>query len=182
MSEKNITPGYERTPELRNHQGMARIRRWSYLLDKAFRIPGTRMRFGWDAIVGLMPGLGDAVTALFSLSLLVQAFRIRIPGVVRVRMFINVIIDLLVGAIPVLGDLFDFAWKANSRNLELLERHATGIAEPTAADWVFVAGSVAFVVLLVTLPLFALAAVVDALLPGWSSPISWRLLLGVAGL
>ncbi len=167
--------------ELASTQDLARIRRWSYLLDRVFRVPGTRIRFGWDSIVGLVPGVGDAVTALVSLFLLVQAFRIRIPGIVRARMFIYVIVDVTIGAIPLLGDLFDLIWKANTRNLELLERHASGSAEPTTADWIFVAGSAAIVVMIVILPFYALAALLDSQLPGWVPPISWRLLLGAAG-
>jgi hypothetical protein len=176
MYDETSLPHTEQ-PDIRNGDRMARIRRWSHLMDKAFRVPGTRLRFGWDAIVGLVPGVGDAATALFSLFILVHAFRIRVPGVVRARMLLNIGIDFVVGAVPLLGDLFDFAWKANSRNLELLERYAAGPARPTAGDWIMVLGSVAAVLLLLAIPLLALAFLLGSLRPGWSSPPAWRLLL-----
>jgi hypothetical protein len=163
----------------RNSDRLGRIRRWSHLLDSAFRVPGTSIRFGWDAIVGLIPGIGDSITALFSLFILVHAFRIRVPGIVRARMFINVGVDLLIGAIPFLGDIFDVAWKSNTRNLELLERHASGVAESTAADWVMVLGSVGVVLLVLVIPILLLAALIGLISSGWGSPPAWRLLLAV---
>ncbi len=134
-------------------------------MDEAFRVPGTRFRFGWDAILGLVPGIGDAATALFSLFILIHAFRIRVPPIVRTRMFMNVAIDLVVGSIPLLGDVFDFAWKANTRNLDLLERHAAGIAKGTAADWVFVVGVVVLAVLLLAIPILLAVALLHSLPP-----------------
>ena len=127
------------------------LRRWSVLLDSAFRVPGTRVTFGLDPLLGLIPGLGDLTTPLFAALLLVHAVRLRIPRVVQLRMLINAAIDFGVGAIPVVGDLFDVGWKANVRNLDLLERHARPGTQASAADWVFV--------LLVLVVLFAFAAI-----------------------
>jgi hypothetical protein len=92
--------------------------------DELFRIPGTRIRFGLDALVGLIPGVGDALTGGVSVYLLVTATRMGAPPSVVARMAGNVALDLLVGAIPLLGDLFDLGWKANVRNVRLLEQHA----------------------------------------------------------
>ena len=132
-------------------RAVAALRKWSVLLDSAFRVPGSRLTFGLDPLLGLIPGLGDLVTPLFAALLLLHAVRLHIPRVVQVRMLINAAIDFGVGAIPVVGDLFDFGWKANVRNLALLERHARAGVAPTAGDWVFV--------LLVIAVLFALAAI-----------------------
>ncbi|MDQ3346379.1 MAG: DUF4112 domain-containing protein, partial [Acidobacteriota bacterium] len=98
---------------------LAALRRWSVVLDSAFRIPGTSVRFGMDPVLGLVPGMGDVTTPLFSAVLLLQAVRLRIPKVVQLRMLLNAAIDLAIGLVPLVGDLFDFAWKANVRNLAL---------------------------------------------------------------
>ncbi len=95
----------------------------SRLLDNAFTVPGTQYRFGLDALIGLVPGLGDAVSALFSGYLILQASRLGAPRSVVSRMIANVAIDTVVGWVPLLGDLFDVAWKSNLKNMALLEGH-----------------------------------------------------------
>lgn len=139
------------------------LRRWATLLDAAFGIPGTRFRFGLDALIGLVPGAGDAVAGLFSLGILVQAARMGVPRVVVLRMVFNALLDLLVGAIPLVGDLFDIGWKANLRNVNLLDRYVLGgQRRPTRGDYLFVGGLVAVMVAAALLPV-----VVLALLIGW---------------
>ncbi len=128
------------------------LRHWSYLLDEAFRIPGTRFRFGWDPIIGLFPGLGDMLTGLFSCLILLQGFRMRLPKVVQARMVFNVLIDVVVGSLPLVGDLFDFAWKSNKMNMRLLERHAYEQTKPTVGDWIFVGVMISLLVLCVAVP------------------------------
>jgi hypothetical protein len=115
-----------------------RLRRLTALFDSAFRIPGTRIRFGLDPIVGLIPGLGDMTSPVLGFLILWHAARVRVPKVVLLRMVLNALIDAGVGSIPLVGDLFDFAWKSNEWNLTLLERHARAGSPPTAADWLFV--------------------------------------------
>jgi len=132
---------------------LAALRKWSVLLDSAFRVPGTTLTFGLDPILGLIPGLGDLTTPLFAVLLLVHAVRMRIPRVVQVRMLINAIIDFLIGFIPIIGDLFDFGWKANVRNLALLERHAHPESQATAGDWVFVLSIVGVLIAVMVIPL-----------------------------
>jgi uncharacterized protein DUF4112 len=117
---------------------LAALRKWSVLLDSAFRVPGTSMTFGLDPILGLIPGLGDLTSPLFAGLLLFHAARMRIPRVVQVRMVVNALIDFAVGFIPVLGDIFDFGWKANVKNLALLERYAHSGAKAALGDWLFV--------------------------------------------
>lgn len=139
------------------------LRRLTRLLDDQFRVPGTRLRFGWDPIVGLIPGLGDAVPPIFSALVLLQALHMRIPPVAQARMLLNVLIDLLLGAVPLAGDLFDFAWKSNARNLALLERHAEQVGPPRAADWAFVVLALAVLVGCAALPVVLLAWLVSRL-------------------
>ncbi|HXH06260.1 MAG TPA: DUF4112 domain-containing protein, partial [Vicinamibacterales bacterium] len=100
------------------------LRRLARLLDAAVRIPGTRIRVGLDPLVGLIPGLGDVVSPLFTGLVLVHAWRRRVPAVVMARMLVNAGLDALLGAVPVVGDAADIFWKAASANVRLLERHA----------------------------------------------------------
>ena len=104
-------------------KALARLQRFSKFLDAEFRVPGTQIRLGLDAILGLIPGIGDSASALMSLYVLFEAFRYDIPGSVRGKMIGNVVIDVLVGFVPVLGDVFDIFFKANLRNTELLSEH-----------------------------------------------------------
>ncbi len=136
---------------------IAALRKWSVLLDSAFRVPGTNLSFGLDPIIGLIPGLGDLTTPIFSALLLLHAVRLRIPRVVQLRMLMNSAIDLGVGAIPFVGDFFDFGWKANVRNLALLERHAHPGAKAGRSDWIFVGVVLAILVLVAAVPLILTA-------------------------
>ena len=121
-----------------NPETLDSLRRYAVLLDSRFRIPGTGIRFGLDAIIGLIPGVGDVSTPIFATLLLLQGVRMRLPVVVQARMVLNAAIDMLLGFIPVLGDLVDIGFKANLRNLALLERHARPGVEPSRSDYVFV--------------------------------------------
>jgi hypothetical protein len=102
---------------------LERLRTLSRLLDSAFVIPGTRYRVGLDAIVGLVPGIGDAIGAIFSLYIIFQAARMGVPRATLVRMLGNVGVDTIIGEIPLLGDLFDAGFKSNIKNVSLIERH-----------------------------------------------------------
>jgi Domain of unknown function (DUF4112) len=113
---------------------MAHLRALSRLLDDAYTIPGTRYRFGWDSLIGLIPGLGDAIGAIFSSYIILHASRLGAPKSVITRMIANAGIDTVVGWVPILGDLFDVAWKANTRNLQLLEQHLERPAEARASS------------------------------------------------
>ncbi len=133
-----------------------RLRRWSYLLDSAFRIPGTNIRFGWDPIVGLIPGVGDLSSPLFTVLLFTQALRMRVPRIVLGRMLINAGVDALLGFFPIIGNIVDVGWKANARNMALLERHAEPGVPPRRADVVWVYGVIILLVFLAMLPALAL--------------------------
>ena len=145
---RRLTPGQEQRLEL--------LRRVARMLDSALPVPGTSFRFGLDPILGLIPGLGDLVSPLFTLGMLFQARDLGVPRVVQLRMIFNVAIDVLTGFVPLIGDLFDFAWKANNRNLALLERHAYEEHEPSAGDWAFVVVCVALLVVIAAVPFLLL--------------------------
>jgi len=102
-------------------EAVERLRRVARLLDSKFRFPGTRLRFGADALLGLVPGLGDAATAAISLYILAEAARLGVGLPTLMRMAWNVAVDFGLGAVPLLGDVFDLFWKSNLRNVELLE-------------------------------------------------------------
>lgn len=102
---------------------LRRVRLLARLLDDAFKIPGTKFRVGWDGIIGLAPGIGDLLTMGVSLYLIYEAYRLGASRRTLAAMGTNVAIDTLVGAIPAIGDVFDVAWKANRKNVQLLERH-----------------------------------------------------------
>lgn len=136
---------------------LAALRRWSVLLDSAFRVPGTSLTFGLDPLLGLIPVLGDLAAPLFTGLLLLHAVRLRLPRVVQLRMLLNAAIDFAIGIVPVVGDLFDFGWKANVRNLELLERHAAPGSKARPGDWAFVAAVLAALLLAALTPLLLLA-------------------------
>jgi Domain of unknown function (DUF4112) len=138
-------------------RALAALRRWSALLDSAFRVPGTSLRFGLDPILGLLPGLGDVITPAFSALLLVHGVRLRVPRVVLVRMLMNAVFDFVLGAVPVIGDLFDIGWKANLRNLALLERHARPGVPPSTGDWIFVFGVIGVLAAVAALPVLLVA-------------------------
>ena len=114
-------------------------------MDSAYRVPGTRLRFGWDPIVGLVPGVGDVATASFAVTILYHAYLLGVPKVVMGRMLLNILLDLAAGLVPFAGDIADVAWKSNSANLALLERHERPGVKPTSGDWAIVL--LAFVVI-----------------------------------
>lgn len=101
---------------------MKRLDRLAWLLDESIRLPGG-YRIGLDSLVGLIPGIGDGVGAITSSYVLIEGYRAGAPRSVMARMVVNVLVEALVGVVPVLGDLFDMAWKSNSRNVALLQRH-----------------------------------------------------------
>ena len=147
---RQLTPG--QTQRLQALRGIAR------LLDSAFLVPGTSYRIGLDPILGLIPGIGDLVSPIFTIGLLWQSRDLGLPRVVQMRMLFNVAIDALCGAVPLIGDLVDFAWKSNDMNMVLLERHAQEEHPPSAGDWLFV--------IALTVLLLAMAAI-PFIVAGW---------------
>ena len=120
-------------------KGLDRLRGIATVLDDAIRIPGTNIRFGLDALLGLLPGAGDAVTGGVAAYAIVLAARLGAPPVVIARMAMNVLIDVATGTIPVLGDIFDVGWKSNRKNVQLLERYHTEPQQVKRGSWAMVA-------------------------------------------
>lgn len=96
------------------------LKRLAYLLDDKFKIPFTRYRLGWDFIIGLIPVAGDILTAIVSIHILVAARKYGVKGRVMWRMLANILIDVALGAIPLIGDVVDATWKSNAMNVKLL--------------------------------------------------------------
>jgi hypothetical protein len=125
------------------------------VLDDGIRVPGTRIGFGLDALLGFfLPAVGDAATGVASVALLALAWRRRVPVVTMLRMVLNIAIDALLGSVPVAGDVFDLFWRSNRRNLELVERHqGAAHPEPSTGDYVVVAAAFVVAVVAVLTPI-----------------------------
>lgn len=152
---RSLTPAQE--------QRLASLRRIAELLDDAFVVPGTTYRVGLDPLIGLIPAIGDLISPLFTIGMLLHARELGVPKVIQARMLINVAIDTVVGLVPVFGDLFDFAWKSNNKNLALLELHAREERSGTPEDWAFVTLMIALVVLIAAIPLVLLGWLLSAI-------------------
>ena len=114
----------------------------AHLLDDFVRVPGTNIRFGLDGVIALVPGVGDLLQGLASTILILAAWARGVPPVTLVRMVANVGIEVLVGTVPVLGDMFDIAWKANRRNYALLTGSLAAPVEEKRRSWWFFCGAV----------------------------------------
>jgi hypothetical protein len=123
------------------------------LLDDIFRLPGTKIRFGLDALIGWIPGVGDGVTGIASFLIVFASWRRGAKGVTLARMIANVLLETVIGAIPVAGDVFHVIWKANRRNYRLLlrEREQPGLS--ASRDWMFLAVLLLAVILAAAIPI-----------------------------
>ncbi len=110
----------------------------SHYLDGLFRVPGTGWRFGLDSLIGLIPNVGDTLTSFASFYILVAGVRYGVPKITLLRMAFNIGLDYVVGSIPFLGDAFDFFWKSNKQNMDLIRERGTGKGKGTTGDYVFV--------------------------------------------
>ena len=142
-------------------RGLALLRRWTRLFDSAIGIPGTNIRFGLDPILGLIPGIGDLASPVLTVAILWHAAKLRVPKVVLARMVFNALIDAIGGALPVIGDLFDFGWKATEWNMALLERHAAPGRPATSADYLVVTLCTLVVIVAALIPIVIAWAAID---------------------
>ena len=110
----------------------------SHYLDGLFRIPGTGWRFGLDSVIGLIPNVGDTLTSFASFYILFAGVRYGVPKITLLRMAFNIGLDYVVGTIPFIGDAFDFFWKSNKQNMDLIRERGTGKNKGTTGDYVFV--------------------------------------------
>ena len=126
MRTQSFGINFDIAPPLSRAERVARLDALATLLDTAFLLPGTNIRFGLDALIGLVPVIGDAVTTLISLYIVREARALGVSRFVIARMLANVAIDGMVGAVPFVGDMFDVAWRANRRNIALLRNALAG--------------------------------------------------------
>ncbi len=138
---KSVDAGDDAGLELDGRAG--NLRTLARVLDSAFAIPGTGIRVGADSIVGLVPVVGDIAGAALSGYIVLVSARLGAPASTLARMVINIGIDTVVGSVPVLGDMFDVGWRANMRNVDLLDRHLGGSEKSRRANRLVVAGVVA---------------------------------------
>ena len=128
---------------------LQRIRSLTHVLDNAIAIPGTRIRVGLDPLLGLLPGGGDVAGAVLSAYIVLEAARFGLPKETLMRMLTNLLLDMVLGTVPLVGDFFDATWKANSRNLDLLEAHIKNPKPQRASDRLFLIFLIAALVLIV---------------------------------
>ncbi|MFN2532349.1 MAG: DUF4112 domain-containing protein [Pyrinomonadaceae bacterium] len=146
MNAVNFEEGGFKSPSVTQSADVERsLERLSWLMDDLFRIPVIGWRFGLDALIGLIPGLGDTATSLVSFYILASAVRYRVPKITLLRMGFNIGIDYLLGSLPLVGDVFDAWWKSNQMNVALLKKRALVEDQRDArggklSDWLFVGG------------------------------------------
>ena len=145
-----------------------RLARLAWLLDNSIPLPGTPYRIGLDAIIGLVPGLGDVIGVLLSSYIVREAARLGAPPSVLTRMAFNVAVEGLVGLVPFLGDVFDAAWKANARNLALLDAHFRDPRRTKKSSRLFVAGLFAALVAFIAVTAAAAIVLVRLLMQAFS--------------
>jgi len=175
---ENLEPQAERNiPEIRKRRKYSEVEieegleTLSNYLDGLFRVPGTGWRFGLDSLIGLIPNVGDTITSLMSFYILVAGVRYGVPKITLLRMAFNIGLDYLVGTIPVVGDAFDFVWKSNKKNMDLIRERATGKNVGTTADYIFVFG-----IILLLIGLLIGSIVVSVLILGFLFKGLWDFL------
>jgi hypothetical protein len=144
-------------------RGLAEIEALAWLLDNSIPVPGTGRRFGVDAVIGFVPVVGDLVSGVIGLFVVWRGSRLGLPRVVVARMLANSAIDIVIGAIPVLGDAFDLWFKANTRNLGIIRRHLEHPETSTRSDWLILMSLVGLLIAIVVLLGWLVVAVISAI-------------------
>lgn len=116
---------------------LKRLHKWAWFLDSSIPVPGTNFRIGVDAIIGLIPGIGDLMGTILSSYILLGAAREGTSKAILIRMVINILIESLMGLIPIVGDIFDMVWKANLRNMKLLEAYKKNPSQAKSSSLYF---------------------------------------------
>ena len=143
----------------------------STYLDGLFKVPGTGWKFGLDSLIGLIPNVGDTVTSLASFYILVAGVRYGVPKITLLRMAFNIGLDYVVGSIPFIGDAFDFFWKSNKQNMDLIRERGTGRGAGTTGDYIFVCGMILLLVGILVGSIAVSVYILGLLVRGlWNSP------------
>jgi hypothetical protein len=138
--------------EKRKRQGLEPLFKWlALIMDEFLRVPGTNFRFGLDPLIGLVPGIGDTGSALVSAFALLRALRVGVPKILLARMSMNILINEIVGIVPIVGDAFSFWFKSNVRNYQIIKDHIDAPGTSRRSDWVFVIAVLALLFLVVCL-------------------------------
>jgi hypothetical protein len=145
----------------------------SKVLDTWFRVPGTQIRFGLDGIIGFVPGIGDFLGGLASCVIVLAAFFRGVPLITISRMVVNLGVEVVVGMVPFVGNLFDIGWRANRRNYHLLEQSLQGPTRNTAGDWIFMGLLGLGLIAMAMLPFVLLLWLGGSILHGLGAP-GWR--------
>lgn len=128
-------------PEEKGAHPVEPLFRWIALfMDELIRLPGTKFKVGIDPLIGLIPGIGDTGSAMVSAIALIQAARQGLPKIILARMSVNILLNELIGIVPLVGDAFSFWFKSNVRNHQLIKEYAGGRRQPGPSDWIFVFG------------------------------------------
>ena len=139
----------------------------AFYLDDLFRIPGVGWRFGLDAIIGLVPNVGDTLTSFASFYILLAGVRYGVPKITLLRMAFNIGLDYVVGSIPILGDAFDFVWKANKQNMELIRTRASGHNVGKTSDYIFIFVLIGVLILILIASILASVFFIGAVFKGF---------------
>jgi hypothetical protein len=154
---KILEPEWEVLPpeERRRRQGLEPLFKWlALIMDEVIRVPGTKFRFGIDPLLGLIPGIGDTSSALVSAFALIQAARLGVPKILLARMSLNILINEIIGIVPVVGDAFSFWFKSNARNYQIIKEHTVAPGSVAKrSDWIFVIAVLVILVAVVCLGL-----------------------------
>ena len=154
----------QRSEDLRA-RSLAEVEALAWLLDNSIPVPGTGgRRFGIDAIIGIVPGVGDVVSGVLGLLVVWRGSRMGLPRIVVARMLLNALLDIAIGAIPVIGDAFDLWFKAATRNLALMRRHLERPDTSTREDWTAVLVVVGLAVAVIGAILWLIVTVIGAII------------------
>jgi hypothetical protein len=162
--EWEVLPPEDRSRSGRRSASLEPLFRWlALIMDSFLRVPGTKLRFGLDPIIGLLPGIGDVTSAIISAVAFVHAARCGVPKILLARLAMNILINELVGIIPGLGDAFSFWFKSNVRNYELLRRYSAAPARSRRSDWIFVIAVLGLLFVIVCAGLIVTVLVLEAI-------------------
>ena len=168
--EWEVVPPEDRSGSRRTSASLEPLFRWlALIMDEFLRFPGTKIRFGLDPIIGLLPGIGDVSSAIISAVALIHAARYGVPKILLARMATNILINELVGIIPGLGDAFSFWFKSNVRNYKLLRRYSAAPTRSRKGDWIFLVAVLSLLFVIVCAGLIVSLLVLQAM---------WQLIAG----